>query len=187
MPPKDDYNISKSTGQVNNFSTIKRDGPMDRKRTNDGDMRFPYLVSQISQMTNVAPDAVKDVLWAFIDISVEELVNRKRVLIPELAVMTARWVESSSTVPTTGEKVHGYWRINSRARSGLKLLMRALKRNPSLVINRNNWKDVVKDQYDFDNKINKYAQNGSQDIRNDLEHNGDYTDNEIDDLMNLLD
>lgn len=187
MPPKGNHNISKSTGQVNNFSTIKRDGPMDRKRTNDGDMRFPYLVSQISQMTNVAPDAVKDVLWAFIDISVEELVSRKRVLIPELAVMTARWVESSSTVPTTGEKVHGYWRITSKARSGLKLLMRALKRNPNLSINRNNWKDVVKDQYDFDRKINKYSQSEGQNKSNNSEYDGDYMDNEIEDLMDLLD
>lgn len=100
------------------------------------------LVRAISENADVRPDVVRDVLSAFTSVAVEEIVNRGAFQMDNLfRISSSEWAGYTAG---GGRKIPTHTRLSVKLPETLRTLFKHRKENPDAVIDRENWRDVLK-------------------------------------------
>lgn len=102
------------------------------------------LVRAISENADVRPDVVRDVLSAFTNIAVEEIVNRGALQMDNLfRISNSEWAGYTAG---GGREIPTHTRLSVKLPETLRTLYKHHKDSPDVVIDRDTWRDVLKEQ-----------------------------------------
>lgn len=99
--------------------------------------RRENLLDDVADRANLRRDVVEDVLSAFFDIAAERLLNERRLILTDLL--------SVGTIRTkNGIRPEPHLQFRAKVALGMRKLLQRMEDDPSLVVDRNNWRDLAR-------------------------------------------
>ena len=114
----------------------------------DADQRMTRaeLVRALSEDADVRPDVVRDVLAAFTNIAVSEIVNRGAFQMDNLfRIASSEWAGYTAG---GGHKIPPHSRLSVKLPETLRTLYKYHNDNPEIEIGRDNWRPILKELMD---------------------------------------
>lgn len=126
-------------------------------------MKYGELIDEISRHCDVRIDVVREVMDAFVDVAVEQIVNNGKFTVPRL-FRVKRFLHSGSDSQALGLKeVPERYRLSVSLSGTLRNIAKRAQDYPDLVIDRNNWRDYWKNTSQFKKRSTSRNDESNQD------------------------
>lgn len=96
------------------------------------------LTDDVADRANIRRDVVETVLDSFYDIMAERVLNEHKFLLPGI-------LSVSSVTTRNGIRPEPHLQLRAKVARGLKKLLQKMEEDPTLEVNRDNWKGLIRE------------------------------------------